>query len=99
MAVRVDIPKLYALADALESLEKDIRTLSNGAVSSANNVLGRVVIGDYAPLKTACTKATNNVKQTKDLTTSVCAKLTQQVANLRSAAQSYRAKDTIGKVN
>lgn len=99
MALRVDIPKLYTLADTLESLEKDIRSLSNGAVSAANSVLERVDGSGYAPLKTARTKAVNGAKQAKDLTTGVCAKLTQQTANLRNAAQGYRAKDRIDKVN
>ena len=99
MALRVDIPKLYALADVLENLEKEIYSLTGGAVSAANSVLSRINGNDHPPLKAACTKAANNVKQAKDLTTSVSAKLKLQTSNLRNAAQSYRAKDRIDKVN
>ena len=99
MAMRVDIPKLYALAEELENLHRDVRSLSGGAVNAANSVLSRVNGNSYPPLKDACIKAKNSAKLVDELMAGVCLKLAQQADNLRSSAQRYRAYDTIDTVN
>ena len=99
MTLRVDIPKLYALANELAVLENDIYTLSSGVVSAVNNVLGRVDSSGYAPLKAACDRALHSAKQAKELTAGICGRLSEQASMLESAARAYRAKDELDSVN
>ena len=99
MTVRVDLAKLYALADKLEGLEKDIYSLSNTATSASDSVLSRTNRRGYAPLISACTKAVNSTKQAKDLTSKLCGNLALQAGILRNAAYSYKVNDKIDRVN
>ena len=99
LAVKVDISKLYTLAERMEGLKKDIYSLSDNVTSASNSVLSRTNRCGYTPLITAYTKALNSTKQAKDLSTKICNNLSRQTEMLRSAAYSYRANDKIDRVN
>ena len=99
MAVRVDITRLYALADNLVNLQNSIRTLSDNAVGASGNVLQRVAGNGYVPLASVRNKAMKTTELAKDLYGNVCGNLTRQAEILRNGAASYREKDSISKVN
>ena len=99
MSLVVNIPKLNSLAEKIKSFERDIYSLSDNAVSAANNVLNRTAASEYAPVNTAREKSYTCIRQAKTKMANVSNRLTKKSDELRNAAVSYRAQDRIDKVN
>jgi hypothetical protein len=99
LAIRVDLTKLSALAEKINSLENDISVLSGNATQAAKSVIDRSYINSYQPLKSSCNKAAANVNEIKDMTKKILSNLKYQADTAREAAALYDRYDKIENVN
>jgi len=95
LALRVDLARLYALAEKIEVLNRDISVLADNALSTTTNVIERSNIMQYEPLKEACKNVMNSVHDAKKITESIVNNLSYQSETIREAAIRYERNDRL----